>query len=503
MPTRLTVVLLVTAIVTAACSGTAETGATTTTTAPVTTTSSTTTTAPPLPNPTTTDTAAAEFAAVVAGIGDEFYPELGNPGYDVAHYTLDLAFDPDTLRLAGVVTIDARATAPLETLNLDLEGFDVDGVRVGDAETRFARTGEEITIALPAPLDPGTDFVVEIAYSGTTAPVASRAIGFPIGWINSESGQHYVVAEPDGAHSWFPANDHPLDKATFTFMITVPDGVTAAANGVLTETITDLGQETWVWELDSPMATYLATVVIGQFDIVADEPGTARGGVPLRNVLPRGSTIADWPGLERQGEMMAFLSDLFGPYPFDRYGIAIVDGFGAALENQTLSLFDSAIAASGFFEDVLIHELAHQWFGNSVSPAQWRDIWLNEGFASYAEWLWIERQVGSAEVEVAIAEERDFWAAQPDLLPPGTPSPTDLFAGTVYRVGALTLHALRLTVGDADFFDILRAYAARFQNGNAATSDFIALAEEVSGEDLGPLFDDWLYTPGVPAFPAP
>jgi len=433
------------------------------------------------------------------GIGDAYFPQLGNPGYDVEHYTLDLVFEPESARLGAVVTIEATATTDLDTINLDFSNLAVSAVFVDGAPAGFTATNEELTIAPAAPLVAGVGFAIDVEYSGIPQSIDSAAIPFGVGW-HSADGQHYVAAEPDAAHSWFPANDHPLDKATYTFRINVPEGVMAAANGTLVDRLTDPGRVIWVWELDSLMASYLATVVIGDFAIIEDATAGATAGVPIRHVLPAGTTVEDWPGLERQGEMVAFFAELFGPYPFENYGIAIVDGLGAALENQTLSLFDTNVARSAYFEDVLVHELAHQWFGNSVSLAMWSDIWLNEGFASYAEWLWIERQQGRDFMEREIAAERDRYDGA-GLTPPGVPPSFDLFNASVYRIGAMTLHALRLTVGDETFFEILRTYAADFADQSATTQEFIALAESVAGVGLDDLFEAWLIDPQVPSFP--
>ncbi len=435
----------------------------------------------------------------ILGIGDDYFPQLGNPGYDVEHYTLDLVFDPEETELGAVATITATATADLDTVNLDFSSLTVSAVFVDGAAAAFTAVDEELTIAPAAPIAAGEDFVIDVEYSGSPRTAGSTAVPFGVGW-QTVGNQNYVVAEPDAAHSWFPANDHPLDKATYTFRINVPEGIVAAANGTLVDQLTDLGRVTWVWELDSPMASYLATVVIGDFTIVEDPAAGAVAGVPIRHVLPAGTTVTNWPGLERLGEVVAFLAELFGPYPFENFGIAIVDGFGAALENQTLSLFDRNVARSFYFEDVLVHEAAHQWFGNSVSLGRWADIWLNEGFASYAEWLWIERETGREAMERAIAAERDEYAAA-GLTAPGVPPSVDLFNRAVYRVGAMTLHALRLTVGDDTFFDILRTYAAKFADQSVTTADFVAVAETVSGVELDGLFDAWLIDPKVPEFP--
>ena len=435
--------------------------------------------------------------AVALGIGDIYYRDLGNPGYDVTHYTLDLEFDPDPNSLVARVAITAVATELLHTFNLDFGQLSIDRLSVDGADAEFARVGNEVTIAPAKPITLGESFIISVEYSGIPQSKISDALPFEIGWINTPTDQSYVAAEPDAAHTWFPANDHPLDKATFTFRITVPRGTTGAANGTLVEQIPTKDTVTWVWELTSPMAPYLATVIIGAFDIAVDTASSELAGIPIRNILPMDSSLEDWPSLERQGEMIVFLEDLFGPFPFDTYGIAIVDGFKGALENQTLSIFGSEFVT----EDLLIHELAHQWFGNSVSLAQWHDIWLNEGFASYAEWLWVEHKTTGKEFEQSITAERDNLALLPSLVPPGSPEPNDLFSTSVYRVGALTLHALRLTVGDDAFFKILRTYVDQFRDSSATTLDFITVAITVTGMDLDPLFNRWLYSKDIPQLP--
>jgi aminopeptidase N len=497
---RCAALLIGLAVAVTACSGTGEKRATT---IPATTTTDATSTSGLSVPPSTLDPSSGltpqNPPGRLLGIGDDYFPQLGNPGYDVEHYTLDMVFEPDTTWLGAVATIAATATTDLATINLDFADLTVSAVFVDGVAAGFTAADEELTIAPAAPLVTGEEFVVDVEYSGNPRSAQSAAMPFGIGW-QTAAGQNYVVAEPDAAHTWFPSNDHPLDKATYTFRINVPDDIVAAANGTLVDRLTDLGRATWVWELDSPMASYLATVVIGDFDIVEDAAAGAVAGVPIRHVLPAGTTVEDWPGLERQGEMIALLAELFGPYPFANYGIALVDGFGAALENQTLSLFDRNVAASFYFEDVLIHELAHQWFGNSVSLGRWADIWLNEGFASYAEWLWIEREDGRESMERDIATERDEYATA-GLNAPGVPPSFDLFNGSVYRVGAMTLHALRLTVGDDAFFEILRTYTATFADGSVTTADFIAVAESVARVDLDGLFEAWLIEPGVPEFP--
>jgi aminopeptidase N len=497
---RLAVWLISVALLAAACSD----AATTTTTLPTqresippaTTTTSTTapartTVAPPLA---TTDEGPVE--AVADGIGDTYYPALGNTGYDVEHYTIELAFDPDTDEVSGLTTISALATKPFDRFNLDFIGYDIVELTVDDAPAEYARTDEELTIRPRARVSGGERFTVAVRYEGVPQRYPTPALPIEVGWTTSPSGQRYVFAEPDGARTWFPVNDHPIDKATYTIRVTVPDPLFAAANGVLVDTIADAGRSTYVWEMTDKMASYLATVIIGDYTIVRDEASTSLAGVPVRNVLPPDLRDPVPAPVLAQGEMIEFFTEIFGPYPFDAYGIVVVDDFPGALETQTLSLFGRGAVD----EAVVVHELAHQWFGNHVSPARWSDIWLNEGFASYAEWLWIEATQGVEALAVGITDERGFFAAQ-GFPPPGAPPPTNLFNASVYRVGAMTLHALRLTVGDADFFATLQTYVRRYGGGAATTDDFIAVAEEVSKIELDDLFDEWLYGETVPEFP--
>lgn len=427
---------------------------------------------------------------------DSLYPGLGDPGYDIDHYAIDISLQ-DTGTIDAVTTIAATALEDLPVITLDFTGFKIESVAVDEADATFDRSKGKLRVTPDVAPPAGEEFIVEIAYSGTPGPVATEAIPVPVGWNTTETGIHYVIAEPDAAHSWFPSNDHPTDKATFTFRIAVPDGVVAVANGLHTESVTDVGTVTWVYEMPQPMATYLATVVIGDLHIVEDERSTAAAGIRIRNVLTSSTASAPPASLETQGEMMAHLETLFGPYPFDVYGIAVVPGFGSALENQTLSIFGEPLVNDPVFEFVLVHELAHQWFGNLVSPGDWSDIWLNEGFATYAEWLWIEHTEGAAAVTQIATGTRDRLV-EAGTPPPGSPPADDLFNAGVYQRGALTLYALREKVGDEAFFATLRTYLDEFAHGTARTEDFIRIAEQTSGTGLRNLFDAWLYQKAVP-----
>jgi aminopeptidase N len=468
------------------------TSSTTTSNAPTTTSNAPTTTSNA---PTTTSQAGASEAV---GLGDSLYPGLGNPGYDVEHYHLDLALLDDRATIGGRATIDATALDDRESFSLDLGPFEVTDVTVDGVPADAVLDDGKLTITPGAAVTGGESFTVDVAYRGVPQPVQSEAIRFPVGWIASPDGTIYVVSEPDGASSWFPNNNHPLDKATYTFDVTVPDPLVAVANGVATGTVTDLGTITYSYAMDQPMASYLATVVIGDLVVVDDPAGSDVAGIPIRNVLPTGLATSPPPGLAEQGDMIAFFSELLGPYPFDVYGIAVVDDtFNAALETQSLSIFGRPLVEAAIFEFVLAHELVHQWFGDLVSPGDWSDIWLNEGFATYGEWLWLEHTEGSGALTAIVTGTRDAMAGQ-GFPPPGTPPRTDLFNTSVYRWGALTLHALRVEIGDDAFFTTLRTHLDRHASGTATTEDFIAVAEEISGQDLTDLFDAWLYGDDVP-----
>ncbi|HEX5943073.1 MAG TPA: M1 family metallopeptidase, partial [Anaerolineales bacterium] len=438
------------------------------------------------------------------GVGDSLYPHLGNGGYDVRHYTLDLTVnDVATADLSGQTVIDARATQTLSSLNFDFIGFEIKEIMVNGQPAEFERSKQELTVTPSSPLAENESFTVEIQYQGSPGEMNSIAIPIQTGWITFDSGS-FVLSEPDGAASYYPVNDHPLDKASYTFRVTVPDPYEVGANGVLTETIDNGETTTFVFEARDPMASYLATINIDEFDV---ETSQSESGVPIRNYYPTGSPEAMRRPFERQGEMIDYFSELFGAYPFEVYGALVIDtAFGAALETQTLSIFSKAMIDPNELEgseSVVAHELAHQWFGDSVSLADWRDIWLNESFATYAQGLWMEQTRGGDALDRWVREIYAYVREnRQSMTPPGEPTANRLFNAGVYYWGALALHALRLEVGDENFFAILQTYHERFKGGNARTADFIAVAEEVSGKELSAFFDSWLYSQELAPIPA-
>ena len=636
------------------------------------------------------------------GIGDPYFPLDGNGGYDVRHYRLQVGYDPATDVLTGRATITARATQDLSSFNLDFTGLTVRSIEVDSRDATWARDGSELTVTPRHGLRSGRDFTAVVRYDGVPTGTGFR---------HTDDGA-LVLGQPHVAASWFPVNDHPSDKASYTVETTVPQGLTAVSNGRLEDRRSSHGRTTFRWRATEPMASYLAMLAIGEFDLSAyqrdglpywdaidpdlfdpvalprtgaqlalsgaantsykrlartisvpaggaqlsfwinhaternwdfvfveahtagqddwttlpdlnghtsqstgnicpywlelhpfvghyltdngndtctptgssgqwwaatgtsagyqqwafdlsryagttvevsisyasDEsvqgsglfvddvvvstgegstsfesdgdaldgwtvPGAPAGTPPNRNDWSVG-TAADVPpplgpavraSFARQDEIIDFLSSRFGRYPFSAAGGIVddVEGLGFALENQTRPIY-----SKGFFNDpvggnsVIVHELAHQWFGDSLAVQRWQHIWLNEGFASYAEWMWSEQEGLDSAQEIfdflyATPATSSFWRTTI-----GDPGPARLFTGAVYDRGAMTLHMLRRTVGDDAFFRILREYVQDQRNGTVTTDEFIAVAERVSGQQLDALFHDWLFTATKPVLPA-
>ena len=426
------------------------------------------------------------------GLGDNLYPQLGNGGYDVQHYTIDLAFIPAENQIDGTTSIDALATIDLSSFNLDLLGLTVEQVIVNDVAASFERIDHELIISPEQPILSGDGFTVDVTYAGVPEPISDPSVPFTnLGWQAWHDDFFAAVSQPSGSMNWFPNNNHPLDKATYTISVTVPQPNMAVANGELSETIAnDDGTRTFVWQMDQPMASYLAIVAVGDYVETRDDSGP----VPIRNYFPADTAASAIAGYDVTADIMSWLIDLLGPYPFAEYGVIAVPGFPAALETQSISIFGVSPAD----ELVIVHELLHQWFGNSATLSQWSDTWLHEGFAAYFMALWVEKQFGAGAYNGIISQN---FAADKSLPAPGNPDISKLFDRSVYFRGALVLHALRNEVGDDTFFAILRQFYSDNAYGIVSTADFIAVAEALSQRDLGGLFDAWLYGDTMPDLP--
>lgn len=461
--------------------------------------------APPLavvPEARSESAVAAEPTGVVGrdGVGDSLYAQLGNSGYDVTHYDLDIHFSPDDLDGPGTIvaraTIAAETTDDLVSFNLDLSGLDVSAVSVDGRAATFDRSGSELTIVPAEPMPSATEFVTVVDYAGAPAPVSVEETSPVNGWTPSDGGV-FVAGEPTGASGWFPVNDHPSDRASYTITVTAPDDLVVASNGILvSQDAHEDGTTTWHYDAAAPMASYLVTLAID--DLIFVEQGTF-DGVLLRHAFARELAEAARADTERLPEVLEYYTSVFGPFPFDVYGHLVVDRpFSAALETQTLTVFGSdTVAGTGMLTNIVVHELAHQWFGDAVGLADWGDLWLNEGFATYAELLWFEHDGMFTRDQIGPLIVGNGFP----LAPPGRPDPTDLFSPSIYFRGALTLHAIRLTVGDEAFFDILRGWTAAFGGATATTDDFIELAEAASGQTLRPIIEAWLYDDVMPELP--
>jgi aminopeptidase N len=425
-----------------------------------------------------------------AGAGDPYFPNAGNGGYEVDHYDLRLDFSPARGRIVALATISATSSQGLSSFNLDLRGLRVSSVTVDGSPAAFRRQGSELTVVPGTAIASGARFQVVVAYAGKPKPLIG-ADGFPTGWIPTRGGA-FVGNEPRGAITWFPCNDDLTDKASYSFTVTVPRGRVVAANGSL-ESVTRSGRKaTFVWRESEPMSTYLATITTGRFRLRSSTAGT----VPALNAIEPDLVPGSRRALRSTGAVLERFSSYFGPYPFSSVGAIADRGFpGFALETQTRPLFGERVQPI-----VLVHELAHQWFGDAVTPTTWRDIWLNEGFATWSEWLWrtAGNDAGLRSFFRKGYHSRGRFARRLWGVAPGDPGKKKMFGLSVYDRGGLTLEALREKIGDPAFYEILRRWVAGHLYGNASTPDFISLAESISGQQLDHFFHVWLYQRGRP-----
>lgn len=429
-------------------------------------------------------------------IGDPYIPELGNQGYNVQSYTLQLALDPDVPIIDGTTTIAALATEDnLTEFSLDFVGFAIDRVTVDGVPVGFSRESEKLVVELLDSLMQNDPFTAVVVYKGEPVRQSSPYIGFVDGLGMTFAGDRgiYTLAEPDGARFWFPNNDHPRDKALFRFEVTVPEELTAVANGRLLEIQDDpprtlpsgkLGH-TFIWEHNYPMATYLAVIAVGEYERIDD---VSDGGIPLRHYVSPEMREEVEDAVAETGEVLDWMSELFGPYPFEAFGYVTADMPPIALETQTMSIVSNAMMG----KHTAVHEMAHMWFGNWVSLDSWSEMWRNEGFATYVTMMWQtgdDPEALDLEIEAVMAsvEQND------PQYPLGDPPSRYLFGFNTYYKGAALVHALRQKVGDEAFFNGLRLYFQRYGGGTASDAEFQAIMEEAAGFSLDAFFAEWLH----------
>ena len=435
-----------------------------------------------------------------APVIDPYLPTAGNFGYRVSRYELELEYKVAINRLGGTATVTAVTLAELQTFSLDLSSaLSVAKVTVNGKRPKHFRTDrDKLHITLADRLPAGAAMTVAVRYSGTPRP--KRTPWGEVGFEELTEGA-LVAGQPNGASSWFPCDDHPSAKASFRIQIATESAYLTLANGKLLSRRARAGMTTWTYEQSEPTSTYLITLQVGPYT----RRRMAKNGVEIFSVLPDRLRREFDHDFGRQPQMMKLFVKLFGPYPLaDGYTVVVTDDdLEIPLEAQGISIFGANHCDGRRGSERLVaHELAHQWFGNSVTAQRWRHIWLHEGFACYAEWLWSDHCGERSADDWARHYHRRLVDSPQDLVL-ADPGPQDMFDDRVYKRGALALHALRRRIGDDSFFALLREWTSRYRHASVVTDDFIALAAQYTEDSLRPLWAAWLYSAEVPELDLP
>ncbi|MEO6694604.1 MAG: M1 family metallopeptidase [Ignavibacteria bacterium] len=413
--------------------------------------------------------------------------------YDVQNYNLKLSFDIPNKIIFG--NLEMRAVKLSDTLSLVyinlVSDMKINSLRLSGKEISYEHKNDYIIIDTKGNLRSSKDFVIEINYEGSPKNMGFDSFSFKN--FDNEPAI-YTLSEPDYAPSWWPCKDLPDDKSAFELSATVPSQLTVVSNGLLKEVKDENnGDKTFLWRSVYPITTYLVSIAIGKYDHWND---TYRSIDSSKEMPVDYYTYPSYTEKAREDwkntvEMIEYFSATFGEYPFinEKYGMAMFGWVGGAMEHQTISSMGyTLVTGTGKYENVVVHELVHQWFGDAVSPASWKDIWLNEGFASYGEALWEENKNGK-EAYFNFMKKEDYGYFQGTVYDPEG----FIFGPTVYNKGAWCLHMLRGVTGDSIFFKIVKNYFQKFKYKNATTEEFKKVCEEVSGTDLTYFFDQWIF----------
>lgn len=432
---------------------------------------------------------------------DPYFPGSGDPRYRVHRYELTLDYRPGPNRLAGTARLNAIAgRTPLTEFQLNLADFRIGRIRVDGRAPHYVHRGGRLRIRPPKPIRAGAAFTVEVHWSGNPKPVSSPWGG--IGWEELEDGA-LVASQPIGAPSWYPCNDRPADKASYQISVTTPSAYSVVVGGRLLTRTTKASTTTWVYEQPVPTSSYLVGLSIGRYQtVLLGDPG--EDGVPQHGHIPAHLLSQFSRDFARQPAMMELFRELFGPYPFGEYAVVVTEEeLDVPVEAQGLSLFGANhVDGARGSERLVAHELAHQWFGNSVTIADWRQIWLNEGFAKYAEWLWSERSGGRPAAQLAQIAHRKL-SLMPQDLRLSDPGRKRMFDDRLYERGGLVLHALRCALGDEAFFRMLRTWAGVHRGGTVTTGALKTHAARFANRPLDELFTAWVDEEALPPLPSP
>ena len=435
-------------------------------------------------------------AAVSEPVEDSVYPDVGEPDVDALHYGLDLTWDPTSRTLSGAETLTFRSTRDTDHLQLDLEPqLVVSAVQVDGADATYEQQDKDLLVS--------GDFVTDgryeltIAYSGQPQPVeapTTRSDFSTTGFTVADDGSAWTMQEPYGAYSWYAVNDQPSDKAFYDFTLTVPAPMRGVASGELVSVEQADGNTTSTFHLDSTTSSYLVTVAFGSYRKLDAPPVN---GVPITYWFPKGTPKKYVRNLKYTPTALEWVESKLGDYPWSSLGILLVDS-NSGMETQTMiTLGDTDYTTR---KDTIVHEIVHQWYGDRVTPDDWRDLWMNEGMAMYLQFVWQSEHTGipmQTILEQAAAYEKQSRAVNG---PPAAYDPKTFGEIQVYYGPALMWDEIRRRVGDEKFWAMVKAWPESDADGSVSRDEYLPWIEEQTGADLQDLFDGWLLAEESPAF---